>query len=78
LGQIDEVVRQLEAQKSAIEKALAALREVGGEVSGGSAPIAATANERRSAAQKARWAAKRAAAQAKKKPGRPKKAVSTQ
>ena len=64
MSEIGNVVKQLEAQRAAIDKALAALREAsGGEVSGGSAPepVAASANDRRSAAQKARWAAKRAA-----------------
>ena len=62
---IDNVIRQLENQKAAIEKALEALREVEGNVgSVGVAPSApvVSANDRRSAAQKKRWAAKKAAA----------------
>jgi hypothetical protein len=55
------VIKQLEAQKTAIERALEALREVGGEVSVGSAPSTAAPNDKRSAGQKARWASKRAA-----------------
>jgi hypothetical protein len=60
----DSIIKQLESQKAAIERALAALREVGGEVSGSSAPLPATpasASDKRSAGQKARWAAKKAA-----------------
>jgi hypothetical protein len=57
----DGIIKQLEAQKTAIDRALQALREVGGELPGTSLPPAATANDKRSAAQKARWAAKRAA-----------------
>ncbi len=55
------IIKQLEAQKSAIDRALTALREVEGEVPATPAPSAVTANDKRSAAQKARWAAKRAA-----------------
>jgi hypothetical protein len=57
----DGIIKQLEAQKTAIERALQALREVGGDVPETSLPSASTANDKRSAAQKARWAAKRAA-----------------
>lgn len=63
----DDVIKQLEEQKAAIERALEALREVGGEVSAvGPAPAtpaapAAPLVDKRSAGQKARWAAKRAA-----------------
>jgi hypothetical protein len=40
MNSIIDVIRQLETQKAAIEKALEALREVGGESSGGSsAPV---------------------------------------
>jgi hypothetical protein len=56
---LDGIIRQLELQKTAIERALEALRDVGGEVSDGSAP-SPVPNDRRSAAQKKRWAAKRA------------------
>jgi transketolase len=73
---LDGIIRQLEAQRTAIERALQALREVGGEVSGGSAPLdpsLTTVIDKRSAGQKARWAKKHAAAQAKKRPGRPAK-----
>jgi hypothetical protein len=58
---LDGIIKQLEGQKAAIERALQALREVGGDVPGTSLPSASTANGKRSAAQKARWAAKRAA-----------------
>ena len=57
----DGIIKQLEAQKTAIERALQALREVGGEVPGVSVPTATSSNNKRSAAQKARWDAKRAA-----------------
>ena len=57
----DGIIKQLEAQKAAVERALQALREVGGDTPGTSLPSEATANDKRSAAQKARWAAKRAA-----------------
>jgi hypothetical protein len=56
------IISQLEKQKAAIERALAALREVDG-----GAPVARTpaakrkATNKRSLAQKARWAAKKAA-----------------
>ena len=105
---IGDVIRQLESQKAAIERALEALRHVDGNEAPAAAP--SSANDRRSAAQKKRWAArreaeatpamavrksgmtpegrkrlaeamkrrwaaKRSAAQAKKRPGRPKKAA---
>ena len=57
----DGIIKQLEGQKAAIERALQALREVGGDVPETSLPSASTANDKRSTAQKARWAAKRAA-----------------
>ncbi len=57
----DGIIKQLEGQKAAIERALKALREVEGEVRGVSMATAPSANDKRSAAQKARWAAKRAA-----------------
>lgn len=70
---VQDVIRQLEQQKAAIDRALEALREVGGEVSEGTAPAASApveANNKRSAGQKARWAAKKAAtAPAKRKGG---------
>jgi hypothetical protein len=57
----DGVIKQLEAQRAAIEKALTALQEIEGIAAPKTsvAPVS-TANDRRSAAQKARWAAKRA------------------
>lgn len=69
MSHIGDVVKQLEAQKAAIDKALAALREVDGNgepsssesVGSEPAPVAANASDRRSAGQKARWVAKRAA-----------------
>jgi len=57
---LDGIIRQLESQKTAIEKALAALREVNGIAAPAAAAPTASPNDRRSAAQKARWAAKRA------------------
>ena len=57
----DGIIKQLESQKAAIERALQALREVGGDVPETSLHSASTANDKRSAAQKARWAAKRGA-----------------
>jgi hypothetical protein len=58
----DGIIKQLEARQAAIEKALAALREVDGiGVPAVLSPLAPKAEDRRSAAQKARWAAKRAA-----------------
>jgi hypothetical protein len=74
---IDGIIQQLEAQKAAIDKALAALREVEGIGAAPVSPSASTGNDRRSAAQNARWAAKRAAEAASpataKKRGRPAK-----
>jgi len=65
------IIAQLERQKVAIEKALAALREVDGiEAPAPPAPVAsspatrksnASARRRRSEGQKKRWAAKKAA-----------------
>ena len=57
---LNDIIRQLESQKTAIEKALEALREVDG-IGDTQASPATSPNDRRSAAQKARWAAKRAA-----------------
>lgn len=107
---LDGVIRQLEAQKVAIERALEALREVGG-IGPATTASPSSPSDRRSAAQKRRWAtkrsiqvhppaeptrkggmtpqgrkrlseamkrrwaAKRSEAQAKKGPGRPKKAA---
>lgn len=87
------IIKQLETQRAAIEKAFAALRELEG-VAVPAAQAAAPAparkrgrpakrkagmteagRERLRQAMKKRWAAKRTAAQAKKKPGRPKKAA---
>jgi hypothetical protein len=57
----DGIIKQLEAQKAAIEKALAALREVDGIGAPAiSLPPASKADDRLSTGQKARWAAKRA------------------
>jgi hypothetical protein len=53
----DGIIKQLEAQKAAIERALEALREVGGESPGASAPAPVSPGGKRSAGQKARWAA---------------------
>jgi hypothetical protein len=59
---LDGIIKQLEAQKAAIEKALTALREVDGIGAPAiPSPSAPKVQDRRSAAQKARWAAKRAA-----------------
>lgn len=76
----DEVIEKLEEQRTAIERALAALREVGGAVRrGAAAPARRTAPAKRkggmtpegrrrlSEALKRRWAAKRAASQVKAK-----------
>jgi hypothetical protein len=63
------IINQLERQRAAIEKALAALRAVEGEapapvpVSTPPAIRQGAARNRRSEAQKARWAAKKAGAQ---------------
>jgi hypothetical protein len=73
LNGFEGIIKQLEAQKAAIEDALAALREVEGTVVPAPASAPMTGAERRSAGQKARWAAKRAAAVVKKRPGRPRK-----
>jgi hypothetical protein len=56
------IIDQLERQKAAIEKALAALRDIEGEapLAVSTAPATTTANSRRSEGQKARWAAKKA------------------
>lgn len=62
LDGLTSIISQLEKQKAAIERALAALREVDG---GAAAPATSTATRKatnkRSLAQKARWAAKKAA-----------------
>ena len=60
---LDGIINQLEAQKAAIEKALTALREVEGVAApDDAAPVtAAPAIDKRSAGQRARWAAKKAA-----------------
>jgi hypothetical protein len=59
---LDGIINQLEAQKAAIERALIALREVEGIGTPGVAPApTGIATDRRSAAQKKRWAAKHAA-----------------
>jgi hypothetical protein len=63
---LNSIIAQLEKQKTAIERALAALREVEG-IEPAAAPTAASpvptrkASNKRSLAQKARWAAKKAA-----------------
>jgi type II secretory pathway component PulM len=86
---LQNIIRRLEAQKAAIDRALTALREVsgiGGEPA--TAPAAATkalpktkrkrgmtpeGRKRLAESMKRRWAVKRTAAQATKRPGRPKK-----
>ena len=60
---IEDVISQLEQQRTAIDKALEALRSVGGV---SSSAVVHNGN-RRSEAQKARWAAVRAGAPATKK-----------
>jgi hypothetical protein len=58
------IIAQLEKQKTAIERALAALREVEGiepAAPASSTPVKRKASNTRSLAQKARWAAKKAA-----------------
>ena|SRR6185437_14624105 len=70
---LNQIIQRLEAQKAAVEQALEALREVGGEVSGGSA---SSPGDRRSAAQKARWAAKRKAEAASMTPAKRKRGIS--
>jgi hypothetical protein len=94
---IEGIVKQLEAQRAAIEKALDALRQVGGIALPGEAPatkkrgrpakeapaaeatrkggMTAEGRERLAESMRKRWAVKRTASQAKKKPGRPKKAA---
>ncbi len=58
----DGIIKQLEGHKAAIEKALAALQELGGEVSGGFALAPTpTVIDKRSAGQRARWAARKLA-----------------
>lgn len=76
---LSEVIEKLEQQRAAIERALLALREVGGTGTGSAAPAArAGATKRKggmtpegrrrlSEALKKRWAAKRAASQARPK-----------
>jgi hypothetical protein len=69
LDAFNGIIKQLESQKAAIDKALTALKGLGGEEE---APTAVVDGEnKRSAAQKARWAAKKAAesAPAKRKGG---------
>jgi hypothetical protein len=65
LDGLTSIIAQLEKQKTAIERALAALREVEGIGSAAPAPASSAPARRksnkRSLAQKARWAAKRAA-----------------
>jgi hypothetical protein len=59
---LDGVIKQLEAQKTAIERALEALREVA-RIEGSpsaAAPVKDTGESRRAAGQKKRWAAKKA------------------
>jgi hypothetical protein len=63
---IGDIVEQLERQKAAIERALAALREVDGTTPTAAAPppterTPRKASNKRSLAQKARWAANKAA-----------------
>jgi len=59
---LNEIIQRLESQKAAVEQALEALRGIGGEMSGGFEPADVTGGNKRSAAQRARWAAKRAEA----------------
>ena len=71
---LSDVIRKLEEQKAAIEKALSALHDLDGSVAGASAParrgrpakrkggMTAEGRRRLSEALKARWAAKKAAA----------------
>jgi ribosomal protein L12E/L44/L45/RPP1/RPP2 len=73
LNGFEGIIKQLEAQKTAIEHALAALREVGVTVAPAPSAAPMSATERRSEGQRKRWAAKREAAQTKKRPGRPRK-----
>jgi hypothetical protein len=54
---LNEITRRLESQKAAVEQALEALREVGGEMSGGSVPSTSDGGNKQSAPQKATWAA---------------------
>ena len=63
---LTSIIAQLEKQKAAIERALAALREVEGiepvaPAPASSAPARRKVSNKRSLAQKARWAAKKAA-----------------
>jgi hypothetical protein len=63
---LTSISAQLEKQKTAIERALAALREVEGiepaaPTPASSTPVKREASNKRSLAQKARWAAKKAA-----------------
>lgn len=60
---MEAVIDQLEAQKDAIDKALAALRGVAGTMTPTVSDKPASGNAR-SIAQKARWAAKRSAEEA--------------
>ncbi len=74
---LSDVIRKLEEQKAAIEKALAALNDLDGSAAGVAAParrgrppkrkggMTAAGRRRLSEALKARWAAKKAAATAK-------------
>lgn len=62
LDGLTSIITQLEKQKAAIERALAALREVDGVEPVAPAPAAKRkVSNKRSLAQKARWAAKKAA-----------------
>jgi hypothetical protein len=66
------IIAQLERQKTGIDKALAALREVEGITPDVAAPVASESAEpinKRSEAQRARWAAKKAAEPATRKGG---------
>jgi hypothetical protein len=59
---LDGIIRQLESQKTAIERALEALQEVAG-INGSpkaAAPVKDTGESRRAAGQKKRWAANKA------------------
>ena len=66
LNGLTSIIAQLEKQKTAIERALAALQEVEGigpaaPAPASLAPAKRKASNKRSLAQKARWAAKKAA-----------------
>jgi hypothetical protein len=86
LSFIDDIIKQLEAQRTSIERALEALRGLPAtDTEVKTIPISAPATrkggmtpegrKRLAEAMRRRWLAKRTAAQAKKQPGRPRKAA---